>query len=139
MKKLLLIFLLFFAQLSIAQNHTHIDYTSYYYDWVMMTEQTGSAYIKVIRSDNLYKVGYQYQVLIFSNSYKNGYLTSTYFTNMKLYIQEYNHPVKYIYRLNYILIQPKTSQFNGVNVAFSFYNYCGNLRVQVRWDKMIAY
>jgi hypothetical protein len=124
MKKILLslLLLLTISFSTMSQTITHVDRNGNSYDWKLFGNACygcASFYVKVDRT--LYKQSdgfFYFYIYLYSNSFhSNGYLTSTYITNINIYSIE-NNTNSLIMGPFWSLVPPKNQNFDGVyNIA----------------------
>ena len=123
---------------------TNMDYNGMVYEWSQVGQQCpgcASLYKKAIRSIYKNKAGlYNYSILLYSNSYApNGYLVSTYLTNVAFYATSFGQHERFLSKVNYVLVPPKNIGFDGAYVVLTFQSIYGNEAVRIVWQSMSTY
>lgn len=161
-----IIFLLFFPLLSFSQinTQTHRDYNGKSYDWSPSNKSClgcASFYVKVERTVLPDINGlYYFYCYFYSNSfYLNGTLAGTYITGLNIsFLTENNNNLKSKYnnsiqsiiqnkkiqsisivKNSWILVPPKTLNYNGTYLGATLYGGDPNQIINIKWDGVVAY
>lgn len=123
---------------------THIDFEGNVYDWNRVNNpcyNCASFYEKIMITSSQNKYGYyQYYVFFYSNSYdKYGYLTNTYFTDLSLYVLRAKRGFMLVNYKEYILVPPKTNNYDGIYTVFIFNSIYPNEKFKITWNNIMVY
>lgn len=122
---------------------THVDYNGKVYEWTKINRECAncaSFYIKVVRSS--YKDNYNlynYSILFYSNSYINGYLSSTYLINVYFYATAPRYRERFLWKADYILVPPKNPNFDGTYIVLNFQSTFPNEVIRIGWQNFTTY
>ena len=126
-----------------SEYKTLIDRTGIVYDWTLYGATCpgcASFYIKIMSDARLINGKYAYYVFLFSNSYNAyGYLAGTYIKGINIYKVNYNGIHESIMFVDYILINPKTVYFDGVNLGTMFYSDAPDDVIIITWKSSTVY
>lgn len=128
---------------SINYTQTLIDRTGFVYDWWMCgitCPGCASLYTKIMRTAYPEYGKYAYYVYFYSNSYTTyGLLAGTYLTGVNIYRTDAPGIKSNILYIDYVLINPKTAYFDGVNLGATFYSVSPDDLILITWQSAAVY
>lgn len=126
-----------------TDNQILVDKFGRVYDWSIfghVCPGCPSFYTKIVRSTYPVDGRYIYNVYCFSNSYNiYGFLAGTYLRRISVNKSNLLGGMENIVFLEYFLINPKNSYFDGVNIVATFYSLNPNDVVTITWQNSVVY
>ncbi len=127
------------AQSSVAQNSITVSSVDYN-KWILSNSSCygcSSFYLMVVNTTNPSKDGlYYYDVYLWSNSfYANGYAASSYVKNINFFVVDPSGNKKFILKLDYALVPPKSQYFSGSFYLAYIYSISAKQTIKITWSE----
>lgn len=134
----LLLFILSFIPQKINAQNSMIITSSNYKNW-QISNQTcagcGSFFVMVVNNPIPSNGYYYYDIYLWSNSfYPNGYAASSYVKNIKISIMRPDGVYQNVLNVEYALVPPKSSIFNGYFHVAYVYSFSAQQTIKLNWS-----
>lgn len=139
-KKILLTLLLTLS-IGVKSQNQMTFYNNHYNKWYVSNQSCygcGSFYIMIVNTPYPDNYGmYYYDIYLWSNSfYSNGYAASSYIKNIKIYTVDPAGNEKFILKLDYALVAPKSQYFDGNFYLAYVYSGSAMQRIKITWSEI---